>query len=53
MASDLPFSSALVFLRLLYLLIVQLFGWLALLARGDTSKDGDLVLRRILAAVGQ
>jgi hypothetical protein len=27
------------FIRLVYLLIVRAFGWLALLARGDAAKD--------------
>jgi hypothetical protein len=39
-----------VLFRLLYLLIVRLFGWLALLARSNTSKDVEiLVLRHELA----
>ena len=36
--------------RLAYLLMVRSFGWLALLARNDTSKDAEiLVLRHEIA----
>jgi hypothetical protein len=35
-----------VFFRLAYLLMVRSFGWLALLARSDTSKDAEILVLR-------
>lgn len=41
-----------VLIRLLYLLMIRMFGWVALLARGDTSKDVEiLVLRHEIAVL--
>jgi transposase InsO family protein len=41
-----------VLIRLIYLFMVRVFGWLALLARSDTVKDAEiLVLRHEVAAL--
>lgn len=44
-------SSAVVLVRLLYLPVIRLFGWLALPARSGTSKDVEILMPRHQAAV--
>ena len=43
--------SALVPIRLIYLFTVRVFGWLALLARSDATKDAEILVLRHEVAV--
>jgi len=38
-------------LRLLYLFVIQVFGWLVLLGRSEASKDAEIMILRHEAAV--
>jgi hypothetical protein len=40
-------------LRLAYLTALQVFGWLALLARSDRTKDAEILILRHQVAVLQ
>ena len=45
--------SVLVSLRLAYLAVLHVFGWLSLLARSDRAKDAEILLLRHQVAVLQ
>ena len=48
-----PALPALLTLRLAYLAVLRVFGWLALLARSDRAKDAEILILRHQVAVLQ
>ena len=45
--------SVLMLLRIVYIAVLQVFGWLALLARSDQAKDAEILILRHQVAVLQ
>jgi hypothetical protein len=45
--------SVLVSIRFSYLVVLRVFGWLALLARSDRAKDAEILILRHQVAVLQ
>src|SRR6202451_4528262 len=48
-----PALSVLMTLRFAYLVVLRVFGWLALLARSDRAKDAEILILRHQVAVLQ
>ena len=50
---DLVLRSTLVLIRLIYLFMVRVSGWLVLLVRNDTAKDAEILVLRHEMAVSR